>query len=147
MKTLCLTLLFLFCSTVAFATPIYTATHLGSDAGYTSFLQFGNDDIRISFFTNKFYTHRPVTHDLEGLEGEFSVWVVDRQQRFTLDGPGFQRDGDNYYFEDWNDYDYNDFRFTLTQENAHSSAAVPEPGTLIFLTTGMLGLWLVKRRF
>lgn len=155
MKMSCLTVTLLLCATVAFATPIYTATHLGSDAGYVSFLQFGNDDRRVSFFTNRLHVNRSVTHDLEGLKGDFSIFVVNTQQRYTLDDPRVRQMGDTYSFEDKNDNDFNDFRFTLklvedpitgVETPAHSPAAVPEPATWMLMATGLVGLWAFKRR-
>jgi hypothetical protein len=140
-QTILLTILLLSFTIPAWATS-YRATNHSSDADYTSFLQYGNDNQRVSFFTNKFYDGQSVTHDLTGVEGDFSVFVVNTQQRYALDSGAFRKEGNTYHFEDWGDGDFNDFVFTLAPSG--NSSEVPEPGTLLFMTTGLIGLYMWK---
>jgi len=128
----------------------YTATHLGSDASYISFLQYGTDAKRVSFFTNR-YDGPSVTHNLD-FSGDFSVFVVNTQQRYLLNDPQILQKGNTYYLEDWTDNDYNDFVFTLQSEDMYTAAVrpptqTPEPGTVVLLATGLigLGLWRYSR--
>jgi len=68
--------------------------------------------------------------------------VVNTQQRYALDSGAFRKEGNTYHFEDWGDGDFNDFVFTLAPSGNPSE--VPEPGTLLFMTTGLIGLYIWK---
>lgn len=155
MKHLLLTVaLCLMMATVAGATS-YTATHEGSSANYRSWLQYGDDNRRVSFFTNRMYVGVPVTHDVSGLTGDFSVFVQETQKRYALDDRAFRRVGDTYYFEDMIDrrlpvHDFNDFVFTIDEDIFLAPEApvtqTPEPGSLALLLTGLAGLWYARYR-
>jgi len=140
-------LITLFVPSLANAIP-WEATNLPSHHEFISFLQVGDESMRESLFTNRFFTDgRTVTTDVPS-NAVFSIFTVNTQTRTSLDATNVMREGNTYRFTVNEGAPCCDFAFTLRPAGKHLStpSTVPEPGTWVLFATGAAILVLWKKR-
>ncbi len=108
---------------VIFGTGVFDSQSVNAGGGFvearkvennfstTIFLQYNNEQQNINFFTNHYKdTLNPVI-ELIDFEGTFSLWEIESQTRYPLNGPNVARFGNVYVFEK----DGKEFIFTLNK--------------------------------